>query len=108
MFVFVVILLKVFTVESRSGWWTWQNALAVIAVGVALVFTSLPATIWDHKNMTNEEYTGKLQQANLGVLLGLGFYAALLLVYLVVMKRMKIFSNGVKVGAHAAAFNIVA
>ena len=108
-FVFVVILLKVFSVGPQTGsWWTWQNVLAVVAIGVALVFTSLPATVWDHKSMTNEEYTGKLQQANLGAMIGFGVYAVLLLLYLVVMKRMKIFSNGLKVGAHAAAFNIVA
>lgn len=44
---------------------------------------------------SHPEYTGKIQQANLGDLIGLGFYAALLLVYLLVMKRMKIFSNNV-------------
>ena len=91
-----------------EGLWTWRNGLAAVAVLVALFFTSVPAAMLDSAGMSDEEYTGKLKQANLGALAGLGAYGAMAVVYVVFMKRMNLFSNAVHVGPSAAAFNIVA
>ena len=99
-------MLVVVTTDARSP---WRTSLIVLALTVAAVFTSLPAGLWDPTGMTDEEYSGKLKQANYGALAGIAAYCVLIFAYVALMRRERLFPNALgRALPVSKAFNLVA